>query len=169
MLVPKTVLIADDNPQIRSLLCRMFEAEAHYDLCAEAKDVDEAILLALKHRPDLIVLDLVMPKLNGIQAAKKLKELLPETPITLFTQPGDVTPFVGNISVDRVVSKTETRSLMDHIRELARRLTDSLLIDRRPRLETSALPTPGSSFAREPTHEPNVGRFADYVPNRTDD
>jgi two-component system, NarL family, response regulator LiaR len=79
MPVPKTVLIADDNSQIRRLLCRMFEAEADYDLCAEEKDGDEAISLALKHKPDLIVLDLVMPRLNEIEAANKLKELLPYT------------------------------------------------------------------------------------------
>jgi len=97
----------------------MFESEADYDLCAEATDGEDAILLASKHTPDLIILDLAMPKLNGIEAAKKLKQLLPNTPIILFTQHDDVLAFSGPVTVDRVVSKTQMSSLMRHIRELA--------------------------------------------------
>jgi chemotaxis response regulator CheB len=60
----KTVLIADDSEIVRKLICRLFKTEADYDLCAEARNGEEAIAPALQHRPDLIVLDLSMPVMN---------------------------------------------------------------------------------------------------------
>lgn len=53
--MPKTVLIADDSPIMRKLLCKMFEAEEDYDLCAEAANGEEAIALATEQRPELII------------------------------------------------------------------------------------------------------------------
>jgi two-component system, NarL family, response regulator DesR len=116
----KTVLVADDNPAIRKMLCRMFEAEEHYDLCAEAENGKQAIELALKHRPDLIILDLSMPVMDGLAAAHELKKLLPHVPIILFTQHADLGSrmVVMNVDVDRIVSKTDATSLMGHVRAL---------------------------------------------------
>ena len=53
----KRVLIADDSPLIRKMLCQLFEREDDYNICAEAENGEQAIELALKHRPDLIILD----------------------------------------------------------------------------------------------------------------
>jgi CheY-like chemotaxis protein len=119
--MPKTVLVADDNPTIRKMLCQMFEKEEHYDLCAEAEDGKQAIELALHHRPDLIILDLSMPVMNGLEAAHELKKLMPKVPIILFTQHADLSKRIGlmNTDVDRIVPKTEAFSLMGHVRSLA--------------------------------------------------
>ena len=57
-----------------------------YDICAEAENGQQAIDLALKHRPDLIILDFAMPVLNGLEAARQLKKIMPGVPIILFTQ-----------------------------------------------------------------------------------
>ena len=57
----KRILVADDNALIRRMLCELFEREEDYDICAEATNGQEAIDLALKHRPDLIILDWAMP------------------------------------------------------------------------------------------------------------
>jgi CheY-like chemotaxis protein len=121
LLMVKTVLIADDNPTIRKLLCRMFEREENYDLCAEAEDGKQAIELALQHHPDLIILDLSMPVMNGLEAAHELKKLLPTVPIILFTQHAELGNRIGimNVDVDRIVAKTEAFSLMGHVRSLA--------------------------------------------------
>jgi DNA-binding LytR/AlgR family response regulator len=62
----KMIPVADDDPLIRTMLCELFEQEADYDICAEASNGQEAIELALKHRPDLIILDFRMPVLNGL-------------------------------------------------------------------------------------------------------
>src|SRR5580698_8110423 len=86
----KKILVADDSPIIRKTLCRIIEAHEDYDLCAEAENGQEAIALAIEHRPDLIILDLEMPVKNGIDAAREIKQVLPSVPIILFTQYGDI-------------------------------------------------------------------------------
>ena len=116
----KKILVADDSPLIRKMLCQMFEIQADYDLCAEAENGQEAIALAIKYRPDLIILDLEMPMMNGADAAREIKKLLPDVPIILFTQYGDLAagPAFMNLPVDRVVSKSDGGSLIGHIRSL---------------------------------------------------
>lgn len=118
-LMPKTVLVADDSEMIRKLLCRLFESEEGYELCAEASNGEEAIALAVIHKPDLIILDVSMPVMDGLRAARKLKQIMPDTPILLFTQHADLMPMLDDVPVDRVVSKTDIVSLMKHVRELA--------------------------------------------------
>ena len=116
----KRVLVADDSPLIRKMLCQLFEREDDYDICAEAKNGQEAIELALKHRPDLIILDFAMPVLNGLDAARKLKKIMPEVPIILFTQHATgITLVETNVNIDRIVSKGDPASLMGHVRSLA--------------------------------------------------
>ena len=118
--MPKRVLVADDNSMIRKMLCKLFEREDDYDICAEAENGQEAIELALKHRPDLIILDFAMPVLNGLDVARKLKKIMPEVPIILFTQHATgITLVETNVNIDRVVSKGDPASLMGHVRSLA--------------------------------------------------
>ena len=116
----RTVIVADDSPIIRKMLCRIFEAEEDYDLCAEATNGQEAIELALKHRPDLIILDFSMPVMNGLDAAKELKKLMPEIPIILFTQYSDLGNTLSRkeLQVDRIVAKDKAAELMGHVRSL---------------------------------------------------
>jgi DNA-binding NarL/FixJ family response regulator len=117
----KWILVADDNPMIRKMLCQLFEAEEDYDICAEAENGREAIDLAVKHRPDLIILDMSMPVMNGMEAARELKKIMPDVPIILFTQyenMGRVLLRIGQ-TVDRVVSKANPGALMEHVRSLA--------------------------------------------------
>ena len=70
----KRILVADDNPMIRKMLCRLFEIEEDYDICAEAENGQEAIELALQHRPDLIILDLAMPDIEWFGDSSRTKE-----------------------------------------------------------------------------------------------
>jgi two-component system, NarL family, response regulator DesR len=116
----RSILVADDNAIVRKMLCRMFETEEDYDICAEATNGQEAIDLAIHHRPDLIILDLSMPVMNGLDAARELKRLMPHVPIILFTQHSEIGTRLGitNLNVDRIVSKSEGASLMGHVRSL---------------------------------------------------
>ena len=116
----RSILVADDNAIVRKMLCRMFETEEDYDICAEATNGQEAIDLAIHHRPDLIILDLSMPVMNGLGAARELKRLMPHVPIILFTQHSEIGTRLGitNLNVDRIVSKSEGASLMGHVRSL---------------------------------------------------
>jgi CheY-like chemotaxis protein len=116
----KTILVADDNAAIRKTLCQLFEAEEGYEICAEASNGQEAIQLALECHPDLIILDLSMPVMDGLAAARELKRLMPNVPIILFTQYADLGEhmFESMLSFDRVVLKTEPAELVGHVRSL---------------------------------------------------
>jgi CheY-like chemotaxis protein len=81
----KTVLIADDSAAMR-LSVRLLLQGRHKELVVrEAVDGIDAIEKAKKSKPDLILLDLAMPRLNGAEAATVLKNAMPETPLILFT------------------------------------------------------------------------------------
>jgi two-component system, NarL family, response regulator LiaR len=118
--MPKRILVADDSAMIRKCLCRIFEIEEDYDICAEAVNGEEAIALAIVHKPDLIVLDFQMPVMNGIEAAYELKRIMPAIPIILFTLHSDTVVFaVGpNSPIDLVVAKSDAVHIVDHIRLL---------------------------------------------------
>jgi CheY-like chemotaxis protein len=80
--VLRRVLIADDSRVVRKAVCSLFASGFSV---AEAEDGRQAIDNAKQMRPDLIVLDFSMPVMNGIQAAKALKQIMPHVPIILFT------------------------------------------------------------------------------------
>ena len=82
--IGKTVLVVDDNAAIRKMLATAFLSEG-FKTCSEAENGKEAIDVAKQDKPDLIVLDLSMPLMNGLQSAPELRKLLPQTPIILFT------------------------------------------------------------------------------------
>jgi DNA-binding NarL/FixJ family response regulator len=81
----KRILIVDDSPLIRRSLRALLEQQPNWVVCGEAENGCEAIDKAKKLRPHLIVLDLAMPVLNGIEASRVLKRLMPTTQIVMFT------------------------------------------------------------------------------------
>lgn len=86
----KSVLIADDQEVIRRLLCFLFASQSDFEVCGEAENGKEAVEMAQVLHPDLIMLDLSMPVMNGIEAACELKQLMPMIPIIVFSEFGDV-------------------------------------------------------------------------------
>ena len=83
--MPNTILIVDDSASTRLSVRLLLEGWNSNVAVREAVDGLDAIQKAEKLRPDLILLDLNMPRLNGAEAASALKNLLPDTPIILFT------------------------------------------------------------------------------------
>lgn len=80
-----TVLIADDHPLVREALRQALDGEDDMEVLAEAADGEEAVKLASELRPDVAVMDIVMPKLNGIGATRKIKEIAPDIAILILT------------------------------------------------------------------------------------
>ena len=81
----RKILVADDSPLMRKLLCRVFHEHIYLEICAEAKDGAEAVELAIQHKPDLVILDLAMPVMSGVEAGKRIRALYPNVPIILLT------------------------------------------------------------------------------------
>lgn len=101
------------------MICRMLEERAGYEVCAEASNGAEAIELAKKALPHLVILDLSMPVMNGIQAARELKKMFPHVPIILFTQHADIVAHLDELPLDRIVSKSDSAALMRFVYALA--------------------------------------------------
>jgi len=88
--VTKTVLIADDSASVRLSVRLLLEGRHKELVVREAFDGMDAIEKAKRSKPDLILLDLAMPRLNGAEAASILKKAMPETPVILFTMYTDL-------------------------------------------------------------------------------
>lgn len=79
------ILIADDDAAIRRLVRRLIESHAGWVVCDEASDGEDVVGKATTLNPDVIVIDLAMPQMNGLQAAREISKTLPDTPMLLLT------------------------------------------------------------------------------------
>ncbi len=110
----RSVLVVDDNPLIRRMLCELFTREGDFDVCGEAENGREAIEKAQLLRPNLIVTDLSMPVMNGLEETRVLKKLMPAVPVIIFTAHSDlfVEKEVRAAGVSALVSKSEAVSAL---------------------------------------------------------
>lgn len=83
------VVIADDHPQVRSALRHVLELESDFEVVGEAEDGARALEEVVRTRPNLILLDYRMPHLNGVQAAREIGHLAPETAMVMLTSEDD--------------------------------------------------------------------------------
>jgi DNA-binding NarL/FixJ family response regulator len=86
---PIRILIADDHGIIRRGLRTLLEHEPGLEVVAEACDGREAIEVAKRERPHVVILDIGMPNLNGIEAGRRISEMLPETQVVILTVHAD--------------------------------------------------------------------------------
>ena len=115
------VLVVDDNPRVREALREVLKREADFDVCGEAENGQEAIDKGNYLRPDLIVMDLSMPVLNGFEAVRLLKDLMPNVPVIIYTDHGGqiVERDARTAAAAATVFKSENVALLVHtIREL---------------------------------------------------
>ena len=79
------ILIADDHQMVRQGLRQLLDDHKDWQVCAEASTGREAVALTLKLCPQVVVLDLAMPELNGLEATRQIKKALPNTEVLIFT------------------------------------------------------------------------------------
>ena len=79
------ILLADDHEVIRHGVRGLIEKEAGWEVCGEAVDGRKAVTLAERLKPDVVVLDISMPELNGLEVTRQIKRALPKTEVLIFT------------------------------------------------------------------------------------
>lgn len=106
---PQSVLIVDDNFNVRAALRAFIECTMGMQVCAWAANGAEAIKKAEEHKPALVLIDLSMPVLNGLDASSAIRRVLPETRIVIFTLYSDMLGelLAKAVGVDLIVSKSE--------------------------------------------------------------
>src|ERR1700726_918513 len=119
-MVPKSILIVDDDKQVRNLLRSFVESRTHFEVCGEAVNGLDAIEKARTLRPDLIVMDFSMPVMNGLEAGAVLKAMLPEVPVVMYTVHDTAAMKVQALAagVRAVVQKHDIDGLAGHLIEL---------------------------------------------------
>ena len=85
----RSVLLVDDNAVVRKALCELFTREGDFEICGEAKNGREAIEQARLLQPALIVTDLSMPLMDGLEETRILKKLMPAVPVIIYTAHSD--------------------------------------------------------------------------------
>jgi len=115
------ILVVDDNPTMRFLLRVLIESKTNFSICGEAGHGMEAVQRAQELNPDLIMLDLSMPVMNGAEAAVILKKRMPKVKIILFTLHADnVGKALGAaVGIDLTLSKADgLMNLENHLKAL---------------------------------------------------
>lgn len=102
------IVLADDHEVVRQGVRRLLETQPSLEICAEASNGQEAVEKALSLKPDLVILDLSMPIMNGVEATRQIRQLLPSAKIIVFsmhefTQLADTVKEAG---ADAYVSKS---------------------------------------------------------------
>src|SRR6267154_5464522 len=113
--MPTRILIADDSSSARNVLKKFLEAySVQWKVCAEAANGLEAVQKAVEVKPDLIIIDLQMPVMDGITASARIAKSLPKVPILMNTvhKSGYVDLEAGKAGVREVLSKSEPETLV---------------------------------------------------------
>ncbi len=79
------IMIVDEHPMVRRGLASFLSSTPDLELVAEARDGEEAIMYCDKVHPDVVLMDLMMPRMNGIEATKAIKERCPEVQVIALT------------------------------------------------------------------------------------
>jgi DNA-binding NarL/FixJ family response regulator len=116
----KSILIVDNSGMVRASLRKFLEQEMGFKVCGEASDGLDALEKVPQLEPDLVILDLAMPRMNGLQAARKLRSL-PVQPASSTSRNRSASEYIVNKMTgifDAVVAKTNLVGLKQNIENL---------------------------------------------------
>lgn len=118
-----TVMIVDDHEMVRRGAAGYLEAQEDVHVIAEAESGEEALELALEHVPDVVLMDLVMPGMDGVEATRKLKDLSPRTQIIILTsyhEDEHIFPALQAGAISYLLKDVKAAELVEAIRCAAR-------------------------------------------------
>jgi DNA-binding NarL/FixJ family response regulator len=116
------VLLADDEVMIRAGVRAILSSADDIEIVAEAEDGHEAVELGLRHRPDVCLLDIRMPRVDGLTAAAELERLLPEAAVmmlTTFSEDEYIASALGSGAAGFVLKSGDPRELVSGVRAVA--------------------------------------------------
>ena len=122
MSKPINVLIADDHTVLRMGLIALIETEKDMVVVGQAKNGEQAITETLRLRPDIIIMDLMMPVKDGVAATAEIKKLLPESKIIVLTTFGTadgISHALANGATSAVLKSADDTEILDAIRKTA--------------------------------------------------
>lgn len=104
-----SVLIVDENAVVRKLVRDCIETDTNWRVCGEAENGEIAIEKVKTLRPDVVILDLQMPVMNGLEAAKEIRQTVPETAMVMFTMhnSNELMQEAQAIGIQEVLSKSD--------------------------------------------------------------
>jgi DNA-binding NarL/FixJ family response regulator len=118
--VTRLILLVDDSELIRLATRHFLESQPGFKVCGEAVDGIDALEKAQHLNPDLIILDIAMPRMNGLETARELRARMFQAPIVLFTwyadavQPQDL----QEVGINAVISKSNPAALQNQVKNL---------------------------------------------------
>jgi len=112
--VPKKILIVDDSAAVRRALRDLLEQQEGWQVSGEAANGREAIEQAQRVRPDVVVLDLSMPVMNGLETARELNHRFPSVPVLMYTdfEARYLERAAWSAGVSSIVSKSESTEVL---------------------------------------------------------
>jgi DNA-binding NarL/FixJ family response regulator len=115
----RRILIADDNASVRTALRQLLQGPEYIEFI-EVQNGEEAVVKALDLRPDVVILDLAMPVMDGMSAARQILRALPDTPVFLCTMhcSRHLEVDAAAIGVRNVVSKAQSKILIEAVQQL---------------------------------------------------
>ena len=119
---PITVMIVDDHEMVRRGACSFLEAQPDISVVAQAGSGEEAVRLAQEHIPDVVLMDLVMPGMDGVEATRKVKYASPRTQIiilTSFHQDEYIFPALQAGAISYLLKDVKAAELLEAIRRAA--------------------------------------------------
>ena len=107
--MPKRILIVEDEVSVRNAVRTLLEQQSRLEVCGEAANGLEALEKATQLRPDLVLLDLSMPIMNGVEVASLIRSRMPNTPVVVYTMFDDVLgkPLAATLGIAAIVSKSD--------------------------------------------------------------
>ncbi len=119
---PITVLLVDDHEMVRRGVRAFLETQADISVVAEAGSGEEAVRLAAEHAPDVALMDLIMPGMDGVEATRRLTSQSPRTRVVMLTSYHDdehVFPAIRAGALSYVLKEIGPRQLADAVRKAA--------------------------------------------------
>ena len=145
------VLVVDDHPLVRDSLCRVLENSGEFEVVGQASDGEDAVSLAERLRPDAVIMDLIMPGMDGVAACREIVELLPDARVLMLTASTDDDAVIAAVAAGAtgyVVKDASLPDLLEAVRDVAQGRVRIPL----PVLRRACAVADGQS---KPTHEGN--------------